>query len=314
MIARILFAVVLAVGIAHADCDPSVLDAGPLTRLGLYHPNHDFCGWDAQLNLNWEFLDAYACATGHSCSLTLTDTFDASGTTRSMPFRMGGQLNTPWTCTWPEFYFDTTNYLLLKCVQSDSKFHPVWPGYGSQAYQSEAGPAGILIHYEGTTVDGNYFRVQVPTDPAKIYRWIQPTCAANCDMTFPNAGGTLARTSGDTFTSSTFTSPTINTPTETSPTINTGVSAGTGLKHGRVTTGSINASTSAAVTLTWGGSAFANTSYTVTCDVLEATTSLNTLHVHHIESQTTTTVVVRVNNDDAGGAHTGTLHCIAMHD
>jgi hypothetical protein len=104
------------------------------------------------------------------------------------------------------------------------------------------------------------------------------------------------------------------TKTLVSPTVNTGISQGTGIKHGRVTTGSIALSSSAAVTLTWGGSAFADTSYTVTCSVVEATASASTLRVHHVESITTTTAVVRVVNDDSGGAHTGTLHCIAMHD
>jgi len=97
-------------------------------------------------------------------------------------------------------------------------------------------------------------------------------------------------------------------------TVNSGVAQGTGVKHGRVTTGSIAAGGSAAVTLTWGGTAFTNTSYTVAASVLEATASTSTLRVHHIESQSTTTVVVRVVNDDGGAPHTGTLHCVAFHD
>ena len=114
------------------------------------------------------------------------------------------------------------------------------------------------------------------------------------------------------------TMPTPSTTTDTIVSRTTGIfdvliGQGTGLKHGRVTTGAISGSTSAAVTLTWGGSAFANTSYTVNCSVLEATTSASTLRVHHVESVTTTTVVVRVVNDDAG-SKTGTLHCMAMHD
>lgn len=94
----------------------------------------------------------------------------------------------------------------------------------------------------------------------------------------------------------------------------TGVSQNTGIKHGRVTTGSIGAGLSAAVTLTWGGSAFADTSYTVNCSVLEATTTTSTIRVHHIESVTTTTAVVRLVNDDGSNAKTGVLHCAAMHD
>jgi hypothetical protein len=102
--------------------------------------------------------------------------------------------------------------------------------------------------------------------------------------------------------------------TTTAMKVNTGVdSTGTGLSHKRVSTGSIAASSSAAVTVTWGA-AFANTNYTVNCSVQEATASASTLRVHHIESLTTTTAVVRVVNDDTGAAHTGTLHCMAMHD
>jgi hypothetical protein len=95
--------------------------------------------------------------------------------------------------------------------------------------------------------------------------------------------------------------------------VNAGITNGTGLAHGRVTTGSVALSSSAAVTLTWGIN-FGDANYTTVCNVLEATTSVNTLHVHHIESQTSTTVVVRVKNDDTGAAHTGTLHCHAFHD
>lgn len=107
---------------------------------------------------------------------------------------------------------------------------------------------------------------------------------------------------------------TIVTVNDTGTVLGVGVGQGTGVKHGRVTTGSISAGASAAVTITWGGSAFANTNYTVICSVLEATTSTSTLRVHHIESVTTTTVVVRVVNDDGVSAHTGTLHAIAFHD
>jgi hypothetical protein len=89
--------------------------------------------------------------------------------------------------------------------------------------------------------------------------------------------------------------------------------AGRGMTHKRVTTGSIAASANAAVTVTWTA-ALADTNYTVTCSVLEATASNSTLRVHHIQSVSTTSAVIRVVNDDTSAAHTGTLHCIAMHD
>ncbi len=93
-----------------------------------------------------------------------------------------------------------------------------------------------------------------------------------------------------------------------------GVAAnGAGYKHGRVTTGSITAGSSAAVTLTWG-SAFADANYTATCSVVEATASTVTLRLHHIESAVAGSVVVRIVNDDGVSAHTGTLHCTSIHD
>lgn len=86
-----------------------------------------------------------------------------------------------------------------------------------------------------------------------------------------------------------------------------------GLKHQSVTTGSINASSSAAVTLTWG-TAFADANYTPVCNVLEATASTSTLRLHHIESFLAASVTVRIVNDDGGGAHTGTLYCTGIHN
>lgn len=88
---------------------------------------------------------------------------------------------------------------------------------------------------------------------------------------------------------------------------------GGGFKHGRVTTGSIGASASAAVTLSWT-TAFADANYTATCSVVEATAGTATLRLHHIESVAATGVTVRVVNDDTGVAHTGTLECLAIHD
>lgn len=83
-------------------------------------------------------------------------------------------------------------------------------------------------------------------------------------------------------------------------------------RTGRVTTGSINAVTYASVTLTWG-TTFADTSYTPVCTVTEATATALTVRVHHIESFTASAIVVGVYND-AAGAKTGTLNCVAIHD
>ncbi|HDZ38406.1 MAG TPA: hypothetical protein ENH62_09000 [Marinobacter sp.] len=86
-----------------------------------------------------------------------------------------------------------------------------------------------------------------------------------------------------------------------------------GFKHSRITTGSIGSSSSAAVTVTWG-TAFADANYTVNCSVQQGDTDTATLQVDHIETVTTASVVVRVENEDAGAAKTGTLHCQAVHD
>ena len=97
-------------------------------------------------------------------------------------------------------------------------------------------------------------------------------------------------------------------------TLNGSVSQGTAYKYASVTTGSIGASSSAAVTLTFSG-VFTNAAWHPQCSVLEATASTSTLRVHHIESITNTTnatAVVRVVNDDGVSAHTGTLYCTGV--
>lgn len=96
-------------------------------------------------------------------------------------------------------------------------------------------------------------------------------------------------------------------------TVNTGVVAdGGGLKHARVTTGSIGAASSALVTVTWT-TAFADTNYTVVASVQDSTAAILSLTVVHIETKTAAAVEVRVQNTSAGSL-TGTLHVIAMHD
>lgn len=87
---------------------------------------------------------------------------------------------------------------------------------------------------------------------------------------------------------------------------------GRGLKHGRAATGSVPATSSALVTLTWAA-AFADASYTATCSVADSTAAAAALRVVHLESVTAAAVAVRVENTSIG-ALSGTLHCIAMHD
>jgi hypothetical protein len=88
-------------------------------------------------------------------------------------------------------------------------------------------------------------------------------------------------------------------------------SQGTAFKFASVTTGSIAGAASAAVTLTFSG-VFTNSAWMPVCSLLEATTTTSTIRIHHIESITNTTnatVVVRIVNDDAVNAKTGTLYC-----
>lgn len=87
---------------------------------------------------------------------------------------------------------------------------------------------------------------------------------------------------------------------------------GGGLKHQRVTTGSIGAGVSALVTVTWP-TTFADANYTCIASVKDATAATASLSVVHIESQVAAGVSVRVANG-AGGALTGTLEVVAFHD
>ena len=85
------------------------------------------------------------------------------------------------------------------------------------------------------------------------------------------------------------------------------------VKHGRITTGSIPASSSAAVTVSWP-TAFGGTNYSVSADVVDSATDLNALRVHHVESIAVGSVTVRVANDDGANPRTGILHVKATHD
>jgi hypothetical protein len=87
---------------------------------------------------------------------------------------------------------------------------------------------------------------------------------------------------------------------------------GSGLKHARITTGSVSGGSTALVTVTWG-TAFADANYTVEASVLDATTTSLSLSVVHIESISASAVTVRILNNSVGSL-TGTLHVIAMHD
>lgn len=84
------------------------------------------------------------------------------------------------------------------------------------------------------------------------------------------------------------------------------------MKTKRVTTGSVTGAATSLVTITWD-TAFADTSYTASVDVLDATTTSLSLTVVHIETQTAAAITVRVLNN-AVGALTGTLMATGIHD
>ena len=92
-----------------------------------------------------------------------------------------------------------------------------------------------------------------------------------------------------------------------------GISAdGGGIKHARVTTGSVASSAAPLITITWT-TPFADANYTVVASVLDSSATSLALRVAHVETITAEAVTVRLKNDGAG-ALTGTVHVIAIHD
>jgi hypothetical protein len=82
-----------------------------------------------------------------------------------------------------------------------------------------------------------------------------------------------------------------------------------GLKHKRVTTGSIAAGSTTSVTVSWT-TAFADANYTPQAILVS---SSNALFVLNIVSYTASQVVIAVQNS-SGGALTGTLQVLGIHD
>lgn len=88
--------------------------------------------------------------------------------------------------------------------------------------------------------------------------------------------------------------------------------ASLGIKHQRITTGSVGAGSTALVTITWAV-AFSDANYTVNASVIDSTTSSLSLSVVHVESKSASAVEVRVLNN-AAGSLTGEVQAIAIHD
>ena len=84
------------------------------------------------------------------------------------------------------------------------------------------------------------------------------------------------------------------------------------VRTARVSTGSIAGAAQVSVTFNWP-TPFADSNYTVSVSVVEAQVS-NTLEVLKVVGLTPSAVEVRVINNDAVTARTGTLHAIAIHD
>ena len=104
------------------------------------------------------------------------------------------------------------------------------------------------------------------------------------------------------------------TPAITQPSFKTGITnSGTGLKHGRVSTGSIGGAFRADVTLTFAGTAFADTNYTVVVSITDTSGAGLGMRVERVRTKNTGSIVVQVVND-AAGALTGTLEAVAIHD
>lgn len=78
-----------------------------------------------------------------------------------------------------------------------------------------------------------------------------------------------------------------------------------------VATGTINASTSKQVKCTWATPFGNSVTYVPVVSVLDPSTTTNGLSVHHIISVTPQAVVALIVNNDAGGAHSGTVYFTA---
>jgi hypothetical protein len=85
---------------------------------------------------------------------------------------------------------------------------------------------------------------------------------------------------------------------------------GAGFKHARVSSGSVGANSIASVEIAWT-TAFADTDYTPTCTIIDATGNLRVLS---IDALVAADIYVQVFNSDVVNPHTGTIACVAVHD
>lgn len=85
-----------------------------------------------------------------------------------------------------------------------------------------------------------------------------------------------------------------------------------GIRTKRQTTGAVAAATTVDIVVTWP-TAFADNAYTATVSLLEGTAGI-AMRIRKKVAQTAASITVRVTNDDAVSALTGTIHAIAIHD
>lgn len=167
---------------------------------------------------------------------------------------------------------------------------------------------GILYIADKTVIPATWDAITTSTAPQ----------AAHKALIGPSSGGAATPTYRSLVLTDLPTTPTGtgNLVLDTSPTIanpkfNTGIQAtGSGLKHLRTTTGSIAASTTTDVTITFA-TTLADANYTPVVSIID---SSNQLEILGVKSKAASNFVVTVRNNDAGGAHTGELSWVVMHD
>lgn len=147
--------------------------------------------------------------------------------------------------------------------------------------------------------------------------------ALECSYNNGTFGQVVTTNATQTVSAKTFASPaftgtetgmSITSPAMTSPTVNTGISQGSGLKHQRFGATCSTAATpgSTCVTTETWTSAFADSSYTVTCT---GVTGGNNAILQDVESVTASTFVIRVQQPNAAAAASfAGIDCIAIHD
>jgi hypothetical protein len=175
------------------------------------------------------------------------------------------------------------------------------------------GGVGFNFYHDGTNWrtrgDGTHTAGMgiLSSDGDGAYRFISINSTGGADQTISNAGLI------PTYQAAVLDSSGLFTPNRLTTALGV-LNAGGGLKHTRPTTGIINASTRATITVTWPGSAFAGTSYTTECTMEDTAIAGPGLRVERITSKAAGSMTVQVINDDTMNTHQGNLACVAMYD